>query len=276
MKQLKLMSAIRFSQFKLATIALLVIDLVACASSPTDRRQVVLYSEESMAQQGVQAYEQMRSQMPVANNQQQINYVQCVTNYIVAALDESERNSYTWEVTLFEDDSANAFALPGGKMGVYTGLLKVAVNQHQLAAVMAHEVGHVLARHSNERASQATIRGIGRAVAQVAGVSDTTLEVIDLSTQYGLFLPFNRTQESEADRIGIILMAEAGFDPQEAIVLWENMSAQGGARPPELLSTHPSPASRMKELNELLSPAEAIWASANSRGIVPDCRPPLD
>ena len=265
------MSKRNFSYFILTGI---VLTMTNCASSPMERRQVVLYSESDMATQGIQTYEQMLEQMPVTENQRQINYVRCVTNYIVSALDENQRGNYVWEVALFENEQANAFALPGGKMGVYTGLLKVAVNQHQLATVMAHEVGHVLARHSNERASQSTLRNIGLAVAQAAGVSDGNLEAIDLVSQYGLFLPFNRTQESEADQIGITLMARAGFDPQESINLWQNMADQGGSRPPELLSTHPSPASRMSELNRLLRPAEALWASANARGVVPDCRAP--
>jgi predicted Zn-dependent protease len=227
-----------------------------------------------MAVQGIQAYQQMLDQMPLTENQTQVGYVRCVTNYIVSALNENQRGDYIWEVSAFENEQANAFALPGGKMGVYTGLLNVAVNQHQLAAVMAHEVGHVLARHSNERASQSALRSIGLAVVEAVGASDGDLEAIDLATQYGLFLPFNRTQESEADQIGISLMARAGFDPQESINLWQNMAQQGGDRPPELLSTHPSPASRISELNRLLSPAEAIWASANARGIVPDCQAP--
>lgn len=248
--------------------------LPGCTSSPTDRRQIVLYSEDDMARQGTEAYREMRAELPISEDRRSLDYVQCVTNYIVAALNEEQRGRYGWEVTLFQSDQANAFALPGGKMGVYTGLMNIAVNQHQLAAVMAHEVGHVLAQHSNERASQATLNNIGRAVAQVAGVSDSTLEVIDMGTQLGLFLPFNRTQESEADQIGITLMAQAGFDPQESITLWQNMSAQGGSRPPELLSTHPSPSTRIEGLQRILPAAEALWAAANRRGVVPDCRPP--
>ena len=227
-----------------------------------------------MAQQGIQAYQQMREQMPISENIRQTDYARCVTNYVVSALDENQRGDYLWEVTVFENEQANAFALPGGKMGIYTGLLNIATNQHQLAAVMAHEVGHVLAHHSNERASQSALRNIGRAVAQIAGVSSTTMEIIDYGTELGLFLPFNRRQESEADQIGIMLMAKAGFDPQESITLWQNMAANGGARRPELLSTHPAPSTRMADLNSLLPAAEAVWVSARARGVVPDCQPP--
>ena len=212
--------------------------------------------------------------MPVATDQRLVDYVRCVTGYVVDALQPAERGAYIWEVTLFENDQANAFALPGGKMGVYTGLLDVATNQHQLAAVMSHEVGHVLARHSNERASQAALRNIGLTVAQVAGVSDSTLQVIDMGTELGLFLPFNRTQEREADLIGIALMARAGFDPQESLTLWQNMAAGGGRRPPEFLSTHPSPSTRMGDLRDALPGAEAQWLAARARGVEPACQRP--
>lgn len=253
---------------------MLTVLLIGCATSPMERRQVVLYSDAELARQGTQAYQQMRAEVPLATDRRQIDFVECVTDYIVAALDEEQRGGQQWEVTLFEQDSANAFALPGGKMGVYTGLLRVTENQHQLAAVMAHEVSHVLARHSNERASQSTLIGIGRVVAQVAGVSDTTLQAIDLGTQLGLFLPFNRAQESEADKVGILLMAEAGFDPRESITLWQNMEADGGARPPEFLSTHPSPSTRMRDLNALMEPALILRRAANARGANPDCLKP--
>lgn len=253
---------------------LLLSALVACTTSPTQRRQVVLYSEAQMADQGIQVYRQMQQEVPISENGIQLQFVQCVTDHIVAALNPAERGNHVWEVTLFENEQANAFALPGGKMGVYSGLLQVTANQHQLAAVMAHEVGHVLARHSNERASQYTLIGLGRVVAQAAGVSDATMEAIDLGTQLGLFLPFNRTQESEADRIGINLMARAGFDPAESISLWQNMVAQGGPTRPEFLSTHPSPNTRMADLNAQLPVARQEQANAMAQGRNPGCRKP--
>lgn len=234
---------------------------------------MVLYSDADMARRGEETYRQMQAEIPVTENVRETQYVQCVANYVIAALEPEARDQTLWEVTVFDNEQANAFALPGGKIGVYNGLLNVAVNQHQLAAVMAHEVGHVLASHSNERASQSTLRNVGLATAQVLGVSDATLGALDLGTQLGLFLPFNRIQESEADGIGVLLMARAGFDPTQSITLWENMSANGGPRPPELLSTHPSPASRMAELNRLMGPAVALQKSANSRGLNPDCIP---
>ena len=215
--------------------------LTACASSPLERRQVVLYSEAEMAARGAAAYSQMREETSASEDARATRYVQCVADHVVEALPEAQRNIYHWEVTLFASEQVNAFALPGGKIGVYEGLLDVAINQHQLAAVMAHEVGHVLANHSNERASQSALRNVGFGVAQILGASDTTLRALDVGTQLGLFLPFNRTQESEADLIGLTLMARAGFEPDESISLWENMAANSGERTPALLSTHPSP-----------------------------------
>lgn len=256
----------------LSKVILLALFIAGCANSPMQRRQLMLYSDQDMVQRGEQSYLQMQQQLPVSLSVRQTAYVNCVSNYIVAALDQEQRGALAWEVTLFEGEQANAFALPGGKMGVYSGLMDVATNQHQLAAVMAHEVGHVLANHSNERASRSTLRNIGLAAVQLLGVSSTTLNAIELGSQLGLSLPFSRLQESEADSIGVMLMAKAGFDPVESIRLWQNMSAQGGSSPPELLSTHPSAGSRMNNLADLIPAAKAVQDSARSRGAIPDCR----
>lgn len=250
---------------------LLALVCVACTTSPLDRRQVVLYSDQDMARQGEQAYREMQAQLPISGNQNEISFVQCVADHVIAALSEQQRANLDWEVTVFDQDQANAFALPGGKIGVYNGLLDVAVNQHQLAAVMAHEVGHVLANHSNERASQSTLRNVGIAAARILGASDTAVEVLDQGTQLGIFLPFNRTQESEADVIGVMMMADAGFDPEQSILLWENMNEVGGARPPEFLSTHPSPESRIAELQRMMPSANNLMRAARAQGRNPDC-----
>ncbi len=256
---------------RVLTFILLPLIIASCASSPLDRRQVVLYSEAEMAQQGERSYRQMQQEIPITTDERESRYAQCVAGHIIEALTDSQRAQGNWEVTVFDQDQANAFALPGGKIGVYNGLFDTAVNQDQLAAVIAHEVGHVLANHSNERMSQSTIRGVGVTTAQILGVSNATLELLDLGAQLGLFLPFNRTQESEADSIGILLMANAGFDPNQSVLLWENMSVGAGPRPPELLSTHPSPASRIRELQGRMAEANALMASAQSRGLRPDC-----
>lgn len=259
----------RFSA--LVVLSLCSLLLAGCETSPLDRRQVVLYSDQDMARQGEAAYRQMQQEVPISSNANEISFVQCVADHVVGALSDEQRGNAGWEVTVFDQDQANAFALPGGKIGVYNGILDVAVNQDQLAAVMAHEVGHVLASHSNERASQSTLRNVGLTAARILGASDTALEVIDQGTQLGIFLPFNRTQESEADVIGLMLMAEAGFNPEQSILLWENMNAVGGSRPPEFLSTHPSPESRIAELSRMMPAANRILDSAQAQGRYPDC-----
>jgi predicted Zn-dependent protease len=245
--------------------------LISCTSSPLNRRQVVIFSEAEMVQQGEHLYRRIQQEEEISTDSRNAQYVRCVADHIIAALDESQRTNYLWEITVFNSEQANAFALPGGKIGVYSGLLGVAQNQHQLAAVMAHEVGHVLANHSNERASQSTIRNIGVAAAQTLGISNSALEALDLGAQLGLFLPFNRIQESEADSLGVILMANAGFDPMESITLWQNINAASGSRSPELLSTHPSPRSRMAELRSLMSAALQLRQTAISKGLNPNC-----
>jgi predicted Zn-dependent protease len=258
---------------KLSTAVLLVALSAACTTSPTNRRQVVLYSEAEMARQGEGAYRQMRSELPMSSDPRETTYVQCVADHVIAALEPTQQAANRWEVTVFESPQANAFALPGGKIGVYTGLFDVAYNQDQLAAVMAHEVGHVLAKHGNERASRSALRRVSIAAARVLGASKNTMQTIDFGTQLGLQLPFGRAQESEADAMGLMLMARAGFDPEQSIVLWENMSSDPGPRPPEFLATHPSPETRITTLRNLMDQALSARVKALSSGLVPDCIP---
>ena len=256
-------------------IAALLVAVAGCTTttSPTGRRQVMVYSDAEIARQGEEIYREMQREMRPSGNRREINYVQCVTDHVLAAMDPADRNRYHWEITVFDDDSANAFALPGGKMGVLNGLLTVAENQHQLAAVIAHEVGHVLANHGNEDASRSTLVNLGLLAAQILGAPAEAVELLDTGALLGITLPYSREQEREADAIGVILMADAGFDPAQSITLWQNMSADdNGDRPPEFLSSHPSPASRMQELAELLPPATALKESARGRGRKPNCK----
>ena len=245
--------------------------LSQCTSSPLNRRQLALYSENEMASQGDRIYTAIKESTPISANSQKINYVRCITENLILGLDESAKLRYSWEVTTFEDPQVNAFALPGGKIGVYEGLLEVADNQHQLAAVIAHEIGHVLARHGNERASQSAMLSVGVLAAQILGVPEGTAAAIDASTQIGVLLPFSRIQESEADEIGLRLMSATGFDPLESLTLWEKMADNQSRRTPELLATHPSPQSRIETLQTLMGPAEQTWIDARKSGINPDC-----
>jgi predicted Zn-dependent protease len=175
----------------------------------------------------------------------------------------------------------NAFALPGRKIGVYRGMLAVAENSSQLAAVIGHEVGHVLARHGNERVSQATAAQLSQtavaATVASADMSSATGQLImagvGLGAQYGVLLPYSRAHESEADLIGLQLMAKAGFDPRESVTLWQNMaSASGGQAPPELVSTHPSNETRIASLQANLPAAIELEKQARAQGYRPGCR----
>ena len=250
----------------------------ACATttSPTGRTQVVGgVSEAQLAQLGEQAFAQARQQKPQSKDSRQTAYVRCVVASLVRQL-PPDWQRLNWEVALFEDPETNAFALPGGKVGVYTGIFKVAKNQDELAGVVSHEIGHVIAHHHNERITRqmgaagalqilsglAGARygeGVGNAVAQGGG----------MAAQAGLLLPNSRVQESEADVVGQQLMAKAGYDPRGAVALWQNMAAAGGARPPQWLSTHPDPASRLRELQAradgLLPAMEASRKAGNSQ-----------
>ncbi len=260
---------------RLLLLTTLMVTLVACAVSPTGRRQLALFPDGQMAEMGAAAFAQIRQQVPVSNDARLNGYVECVADALVAALDE-EYAREDWEVVLFEDDSANAFALPGGRIGVHAGLLEVARNQDQLATVIAHEIAHVIADHSNERVSTAYATESGLRLAQVlaGGPSDgqsSLMGLLGLGAQYGILMPFSRTQESEADIIGLDLMARAGFDPRESIRLWENMMELGQGEPPEFLSTHPSHGRRIDDLQGGMDAAMKYFEAAQAQGRRPSC-----
>jgi len=235
--------------------------LAGCQAAPvTGRSQLIVLPESQDSQMGLDAYQQILAESEVSTDQALNRRVQEVGRRIAAA---SPHPEWDWQFTLIENDEPNAFALPGGKVGVNTGLFQVAKNDDQLAAVMAHEVAHAIARHGAERMSQQVLMqaglaglglGVGAGYAQLAAQA-ATLVVI---------LPYSRTQEAEADHIGLIYMAEAGYDPREAIALWQNFESFGGARPPEFLSTHPAPGSRIENLRALLPQAMPIY-EANRR-----------
>lgn len=180
-------------------------------------------------------------------------------------------------MVVFEDETLNAFALPGNKIGVHTGLINLVDNADQLAAVVGHEVGHVLSRHSNERLSQETAVSTGLAMVQAVtqpqtALGQTALGLLGVGAQYGVILPYSRIHETEADTIGLDLMARAGFDPRQSINLWLKMdkAAQGG-QPIEFMSTHPSHASRIDNLQQNMNRALQLQQQAWSQGRQPRC-----
>ncbi|GEK46669.1 M48 family metallopeptidase [Bisbaumannia pacifica] len=255
-------------------VGALCLGLAACATSPTGRQQLTLYSDEQLNQMGQQAFAQYQSDLPQAGGTAQ-RYAECVAGALVAALPERVRHQ-NWQIRVFDEASVNAFALPGGYMGVHSGLLKVAQTPDQLAAVVGHEIGHVLASHANERASTQSVTQLGLSVLQSsAGIeSQQVLGLMGAGAQYGILLPFSRRHESEADIIGLGLMADAGFDPRASLALWENMRAASGGQPPAWLSTHPSHAQRLATLQAEMGPALARYERARQAGRVPNCQAP--
>jgi len=254
----------------------LVIALVftACATSPLGRSQLKLFPDGQMDQMGLATFDQMKRQIPQSKDRRTTNYVGCVAAAIVAELPPVQARD--WQVVVFEDPSANAFALPGRRIGVHTGLLKVATNQDQLAAVIGHEIAHVIAGHANERISQAFATQTGLQLAQVAAgaASPAQQQLIGLlgaGAQYGIILPYSRTHETEADLVGLDLMAHAGFDPAASVRLWTNMSGQGSQQPPEILSTHPSHGRRIRDLEQRVPAARKLYTAARQAGKKPAC-----
>ena len=249
--------------------------LLACATSPTGRSQLKLFPEAEMSRMGVAAYDKLKAEQRVSTDARRAAFVRCVS----AALTAEVSGAYAgtrWEVTLFEEETPNAFALPGGKIGVHSGLFRVARNQDQLATVLGHEIAHVLAEHGNERVSTAFAAQSGLdLITAVSGAASPMqqqlLGLLGVGAQVGVLLPFSRAQESEADVIGLDLMAKAGFDPQQSVVLWRNMSAAGGGQPVEFLSTHPSHGTRIQELEKRMPGAVLTSTGARSRGRRPAC-----
>ena len=257
------------------------IAVAACATttSPTGRTQYVgAVSQEQLDQLGEQAFAEARAKTPISRDGRQNGYVSCVVDAIVAQLPAQWRQ-VRWEAVVFENPEANAWALPGGKVGIYTGIFKVATNQDQLAGVVAHEIGHVIARHHDERITRQIYAQTGLSVAgALAGsrygdcASQTTSQLGGALLQGAFLLPNSRTQETEADVVGQQLMAKAGFDPDGAVMLWRNMAAAGGARSPQWLSTHPDPSSRLRELQARAEGLLPTMQAARKAGNTPRCR----
>lgn len=262
----------------LATAIAAAVAACATTTSPTGRRQYVgAVSQQQLNQLGAQAFAEAKAKTPQSSDARQTGYVRCVVNAVVAQLPPAQRN-VGWETALFVGDQPNAFALPGGKVGIYTGIFRVARNQDQLATVIAHEIGHVVSNHHDERITRQlgaqTALGIGGALlgSRVgAGAAQTAGQLGGALLQSTFLLPGSRQQESEADVVGQRLMAEAGFNPEQSVALWENMIAASGSRTPEWLSTHPDPRARIGELRARASGLMPVYQQARAAGRRPAC-----
>jgi predicted Zn-dependent protease len=240
----------------------IVIFLLFCKSMP-------LIDDQQVNKMGVEAFEKIKSETPIEKDPNINRYVKCVANQILSVA-RDDTGVKEWEIVVFRSEQINAFALPGGKIGVYTALLKVAKDQDQLAAVLGHEVGHVIKRHGRDRIqSQMVAMGGLEILGSILGNDPTIMGALGVGAQYGVILPFTRSQESEADIVGLKLMARAGFNPTGAITLWQNMKDASDKQIPELLSTHPAPDTRIKQLQEKLPEAMAIYNMVANK---PQCK----
>lgn len=239
--------------------------VAACATAPyTGRRQLLLTSEGREGSMGLQAFQDAKRRFPVSRDPELNQMVQRVGQKIAAA---ANRPDYRWDFVVFKNDKeANAFCLPGGKVGIFTGILKYTQDEAGLATVMAHEAGHAIARHAGERMSQSMLAqagglGLGLGLGGVnPAAGQAVMQGYSLGTQMGILLPYSRSQEYEADRIGMILLAKAGYDPGCALDFWKRMLAkERGPNLPQFLSTHPKDANRIKEMAAFLPQAQKYY-----------------
>jgi predicted Zn-dependent protease len=240
----------------------------ACTTVPlTGRKQLNLMPESEMISMSLTNYSDFMKVNPVSTDQANIEIVKTVGSDIASSVTKyfadnnlaSRLEGYKWEFNLVKNDSTpNAWCMPGGKVVVYTGILKYTQDKNGLAVVLSHEIAHAVARHGNERMSQELLTQMGgmalsEALKQKPAQTQSIFNgAYGLGTQMGVLLPFSREHELEADKLGLIFMAMAGYDPQTAIPFWERMSSMGGNKPPEFMSTHPSDATRIAKIKEAL------------------------
>ncbi len=254
----------RFAAFLLLLMAV----LIGCSTVPyTNRTRLMMLPESEDSALGLAAYKEVLSQEKILNHPEATRLVLRVGRAIAQVADKPD---FDWEFTVIDDpDMVNAFALPGGKVAVYSGLFAVAVDEAGLATVIGHEIAHALARHGAERMSQGmALQGLGAGLSiatsgQSAGVQQAVMQAYGLGAQVGVMLPFSRHMESEADQIGLMLMAKAGYDPKASIGLWERMGAlSDGQKPPEFLSTHPTYDTRISQFSQWMPEAEGYYRIA--------------
>jgi len=220
--------------------------VAGCATNEvTGREQFIIVDESQLQQASLQAWAQMRQQVPQWRNAAAQRRLEQVGGRIVQAAGRGNQN---WEFVLFDSPQKNAFVLPGGQVGFYRGLYEISERDDYMATVLGHEVGHVTGRHAAERYSREVATQTALQVAGTQINSQLAMAALGLGAQVGVSLPFSREQEAEADIIGLQYMQRAGYDPRQSIPFWQRMQEGGGSRPPEFLSTHPDPDNRIERL----------------------------
>jgi predicted Zn-dependent protease len=241
--------------------------LVNCQTTPAGRPQLILVSKKRVTKESEKLFNQIKQNTSIDSEPDRNHYIKCVVN----ALTATTNTPFNWEVVAFATDDVKAFALPTKKIGVHTGLLNVAENQDQLAAVMAHEIAHVQTAHARERMSFQRITldplSLTSELLQIQKIPilREVFNGIDLGTRAAFLLPFSRQQEFEADNVGLKIMAKAGFDPHESLNFWEKIAKTDQPQKMEWLSTHPSHKSRIKNIKGKLGEAAAIFQSVQLR-----------
>ena len=263
---------------KILPIILLALFIHSCNSVPvTGRKQLTIIPNNELMAMSFQQYDEFLKENPPSKNVQQTQVVKKVGNNIKNSVIKymadnnlsSMLDGYNWEFNYVDSDQVNAWCMPGGKVVVYSGIIPITQDETGLAVVMGHEIAHAIADHGNERMSQELIRqagGVGLMVALNEQPQETQvmwMTVYGVGTEVAAMLPYSRLHESEADRMGLIFMAMAGYNPQESPMFWERMSKQGGQKPPEFLSTHPSDQTRVNNLNKWMPEAMKYYSKSS-------------
>ena len=256
-------------------VMIILLIVLGCATVPlTERKTLRLVSDSELATLSFQQYSEVLKKSKLSNDPGKVHLVKRVGERIARASEafmkdsgmEADIKNYKWEFNLIEDDQvANAWCMPDGKVAAYTGILPITHDESGLAVVMGHEIAHAIANHGNERMSEALLVQLGGASLSLALSKEPALTnqvfmaAYGLGANVGILLPYSRVHESEADRIGLVLMAKAGYDPRVAVPFWQRMNEKGGARPPEFLSTHPAPETRIKQIQALIPEARKYY-----------------
>jgi predicted Zn-dependent protease len=241
------------------------------------RQPLHLVSDAQLAQLGQDEFAKLKATQRMSTDARQQAAVNCVVNSLRAVL-PAPYSTQAWEARVFVDDAPNAFALPGAKVGVNTGMFRIAQSQDELAAVLGHEMGHIVARHTNDRVSRQLLAQTGvqllGAVASRHASAATTRGLVNAAgggAQLFLLVPNSRDQEAEADLLGQRYMAQAGFDPSRAVSLWQHMQSVETTRAPQFLSTHPNPANRLRDLGARAPALQPVARAARAAGRNPKC-----
>jgi len=242
----------------------------SCNSVPiTGRRQLSLFPASEIQAASFQQYDQVLNESQLSRDKEKTRLIKqvgtsiqlAVESYLQAVNSASIIESFEWEFNLIESDQVNAWCMPGGKVAFYTGILPICVDEAGIAVVMGHEVAHAIAGHGGERMSQQALLQAGQVGLSLATMNESPemqsiyMTAFGLGAQYGALLPFSRKHESEADEMGLVFMAMAGYDPQQAPLFWQRMSSSGGQKPQEFTSTHPSDERRISDLNKQMAKA---------------------